>query len=370
MSQRDASTGDGGLHDGSTNHPIDASPDSGGDAAAPEPPAFLTRHDTSALWLWADAETAHAFVTNRWEMADNLMVFASAPHGESAYAINRIFFEARTYSRDNIYDEMRSITYDPLLTTTEQAHLRAFNALAHSHGIAIEYLDGQAIWLADDDHAEWPKQVCRDVVTFNRTTTLNAERLDGVHLDIEPHTVGGTEWDGDWWENRLPDGYNAEWTQRWKEIMTSCRATLDAYAAETGHYMTLTLDLGADIAYYNKPLLDFLNGPDSPVDYITLMNYYDNRPNQEGNPSFFYGEHDGEAITGGVVQNLELWTQTPLVFGMETGPTGIAEDFMSFYQEGYQEMFSVIDTLQADYSQPRMMGYAVHPWGSYKDMMP
>ena len=123
-------------------------------APPPERPEFLSRHDTSALWLWADAETAHAFVSNRWNMAANLIDFATAPHGSSAHAINRFYFEARTYSRDNIFDAMRPITYDPLLTPGEQAHLRAFNARAHAAGIAEEYLDGQAIWLAEDANAE------------------------------------------------------------------------------------------------------------------------------------------------------------------------------------------------------------------------
>ncbi|AWV88743.1 hypothetical protein DN745_05080 [Bradymonas sediminis] len=336
----------------------------------PEKPEFLSRHDTSALWVWADAETAHAFTTNRWNMAENLINFASAPHGSSAHAINRFYFEARTYSRDNIFDAMRPITYDPLLTPGEQAHLRAFNARAHAAGIAVEYLDGQAIWLASDANAQWPKQVCRDVVTFNKTTSLNAERLAGVHFDIEPHTVGGTRWDGHWWQDRLPGGYNAAWTQRWMDIMTSCRATLDAYAQETGHYMTLSLDLGADIAYYNKPLLSFLNAPDSPVDYIALMNYYDNTPNQNDQPSFFFGWHDGEAMTGGVEQNLALWTNTPLVFGVEVNPLPTEYHFMTFDEEGYNATFAVIDTLTAGYRRARVMGYAVHSWGGYIAMEP
>lgn len=338
--------------------------------APPERPELLSRHDTSALWVWADAETAHAFLTNRWNMAADLIDFAAAPHGSSAHAINRFYFEARTYSRDNIFDAMRPITYDPLLTPGEQAHLRAFNARAHAAGIAVEYLDGQAIWLAEDANAEWPKQVCRDVTTFNKTTTLNAERFAGIHFDIEPHTVGGDTWDGHWWQDRLPDGYNAAWTQRWMDILTSCRATLDAYTRQTGHPMTLAVDLGADIAFYNKPLRNFLNAPDGPVDYITLMNYYDNRPNQLDQPSFFFGWHDGEAMTGGVEQNLALWTQIPLVFGLEVNPLPAAYDFMTLKEEGHRAAFSVIAALQTSYRRPRMMGYAIHSWGGYIALQP
>lgn len=336
---------------------------------SPAPP-FLSQSNTRAMWLWADAETSKAFLDNRWGMQDQLMQLAAAPHGQSGRALNRIFFEMRTYSRVDIYDRLRPVTYDPLTDPVEQAKLRAFNRRAHNQGVAVEYLDGQAIWLATDANAQWPMQVCRDVVAFNQTTTDPAERLDGVHFDIEPHTVQGGPYGGGWWQNKLPNGYNADWTQRWKDIMNSCRATLDAFEAQTGQRLTLTVDLGTDYAFYNKPILNFFNGADTPVDYITLMNYYDNRPNQNGQPSFFYGWHDGYAVTGGVIQNLGFWSNVPVVFGIETGPTGIAADYMSFYQEGHTSMYSVVDTLVQNYSGPGMLGVAFHPWGSFKDLQP
>lgn len=363
--------------DAGTEPPPTPQPDAGSTpdtGTTPPPPsstpAFLSQSNTSAMWLWADAATAQAFMDNQWGMTDDLLQFVAAPHGQSNYAINRIFFEMRTYSRSNIYDQLRPITYDPLLDATEQAKLRNFNSRMHSQGVAVEYLDGQAIWLASDANAQWPKQVCRDVVAFNQSTTKTTERLDGVHFDIEPHTVQSGPWAGDWWNNKLPNGYNADWTQRFKDITNSCRATFDAYEAQSGFHMTLSVDLGADYAYYNKPFLNFLNGPSTPVDYVALMNYYDNRPNQNGQPSFFYGWDDGAAVTGGVVQNLSLWTDVPVLFGMETGPTAIAADYMSFNQEGYLAMYSVIDTLRANYSQQGMLGFAVHPWGGYTNLQP
>jgi hypothetical protein len=336
----------------------------------PSTPSFLNSSDTRALWLWADAETSKAFLDNRWGMQDQLMQLAAAPHGQPARALNRLFFEARTYTRVDMFDRLRAVTYDPLTDPTEQAKLRAFNRRAHAQGVAVEYLDGQALWLASDANAQWPKQVCQDVVAFNLTTNDPDERLDGVHFDIEPHTVQGGPYGGGWWQNKLPDGYNADWTQRWKDIMNSCRATLDAFEAQTGHHLTLTVDLGADYAFYNKPILNFFNGANTPVDYVTLMNYYDNRPNQNGDPSYFYGWNDGYATTGGVIQNLGFWTNVPVLFGIETGPTGIAADYMSFYQEGHTAMYSVVDTLTQNYSGSGMLGVAFHPWGSFKDLQP
>src|SRR5699024_2130209 len=144
-----------------------------------------------------DADTAAALLDNRWQMADNLFAFAASPHGQPQRALTRIFFEARTYSRQGIYERLRPVTLDPLLEPALQAKLREFNRRAHQQGVAIEYLDGQAIWLANDLNAQWPKQVCRDVVAFNRSTSAPAERLSGIHFDIEPHTVASGPWAGD-----------------------------------------------------------------------------------------------------------------------------------------------------------------------------
>lgn len=322
------------------------------------------------MWLWADADTASAFLDNKWGMQDDLMQFSTAPHGYASRALNRIFFEARTYTRDDIYDGLRTVTFDPLVDPVEQPKMRAFLKRAHDEGIAVEYLDGQAIWLASDTNAQVAKDVCEDVVSFNLTTNDVDERFDGVHFDIEPHTVHSGPYAGQWWENKLPNGYNADWTQRWKDILNSCRATFDSYNAQTGHYLTLTSDVGADFAFYNQPLRDFFNAPNSPIDYISIMNYYDNTPNQNGQPSFFYGRDDGYNMVGGVVQNLALWTTIPVLFGAETGPTSIAADWMSFYQEGHLALYSVVDTLTANYSSTNSMGVAIHPWGAYVPLQP
>jgi hypothetical protein len=330
---------------------------------------FLTAGDTRAMWLWNESPSTEQLLNNTGGARDDLMAFMSAPHGQSSRALNRIFFEARAHATVDTKSQLRPVTYDPLLDAGEQPKLRAFIKEAKSHGVGVEYLDAQGIWLATDTNAEVPKQICRDVVTFNKTTSDVDERLDGVHLDIEPHTVTSGPWAGEWWENRLPNGYNADWTARWQAIFTSCRATFDAYEAQTGHRLVLSSDVGTGMAYWNKPMLNFFNGPNTPIEYITIMNYYDNRPNQNGDPSFFYGDDDGWAHVGGVIQNLNLWTNIPVLFGVETGPTQIAPDWMSFYQEGYNAMYVVIDELFANYSS---LGVAIHHYAphAYKDLQP
>jgi hypothetical protein len=343
-------------------------------AAAPaNPTAFLGESDTRAMWMWSESPGVAKLMNNAGGAQDELFEFLSAPQGQPDRAINRLLFEARGYSNVDRFSKLRQTTYDPIRKGGKQKRLRSFLKRAKSQGIAVEYLDGQAIWVATDENAEQPKQSCRDIVAFNQGTDDPMERFDGVHLDIEPHTVRDGPFAGKWWENKLDGGYNAEWTARWKDILNSCRSTLDAYEAETGHHMTLASDLGTDYAFYNKPMLDFLNRKDGPLDYMTIMNYFDNRPNKDGDPSYFYGDgEDGNEPIGGVIENLAEWSQLPLMFAVETGPESIAADWQSFNQEGYGAMYRTIDQLLKDYNSSKMIGVGIHHYGpkSFKGMKP
>ena len=346
----------------------------GGDGDAMGGTGFLDRSDSRAMWVWSGDPTAQELLTNAGGAQDALFQFVAAPHGEAARAIDRLFFEARekaTTSGDR-KSELFSVTYDPLTQSPGQGDLRSFLKRAHQEGVEVEYLDGQAIWLATDEHAEVPKDICESFVAFNESAGSREAMFDGIHLDIEPHTVTSGPYGGEWWENRLPDGYNREWTARWKEILNACRATLDAFEQRTGHHMTLSSDLGADYSHYNAPLTSFLNDPNGPLDYVTVMNYYDNRANRDGDPSFFYGADDGNMIVGGVRENLAGYDQLPVLFGLETGPPSIAKDEASFYQEGYRAMYGVVDRLFADYGDRNLAGAAFHHYApkAYRAMSP
>lgn len=337
------------------------------DSAARNALGFLHRSDTRAMWLWNETPGVRALLDNTDGARDELFAFVDAPHGQPERAINRIFFAARAYANVDVFSTLRPPIYDPLgapeHSADAQARLRAFLRQASAHGVAVEYLDGQAIWLASDTNAAVPVQICRDVVAFNLAGDDAAERFSGVHLDIEPHTVGRGPWAGKWWEDRLEHGYNAEWTQRWQHILSACRDSFDAYQAKTGQRLTLAVDVGPDFARYNRPMRRFLDRPAGPVDYVSVLNYYDNRPNRDGQPSFFAGAFDGHAVVGGVDENLVLWRHIPLVFGVETGPTSIAPDRRSFHQEGYRALYEVVDQLQERCLQARCIGVAFHHYG-------
>jgi hypothetical protein len=325
-----------------------------------------------AMWLWDETPGARSILENVDGAQDELLEFMRAPHGHSSRSINRIFFEARDHAEIDRLAALRRVSYDPIGDEDERPKLRAFLKRAHAQGAQVEYLDGQAIWLATDRYAQVPKTICRDVVAFNLSTEDRGERFDGVHLDIEPHTVTKGPFEGRWWQDRLEAGYNREWTARWKGILDSCRSTFDAYETETGHHLTLAADVGADFAHYNKPMLAFLDSTEAPTDYVVIMNYYDNRPNRDDKPSFFHGASNGDIVVGGVIQNLALWTTTPLMFGLETGPPKIAPNPRSFHQEGHTALYDTIDELVDTYGSTGCVGAAIHHYGpdAYKDLAP
>src|SRR5690554_4151026 len=333
--------------------------------------AFLSKSDTRALWVWNENPSAQQLIESGGAQ-DELFAFLAAPHNQPNRAINRLFFEARGYSNADRFETVRTPSFDPIKNAADQQHLRSFLARAHAQGVAVEYLDGQAIWVASDANAQAPKDICTDVLAFNRTSTNVAERFDGIHLDIEPHTVQSGSYAGVWWENRLPGGYNAEWTARWKDILNTCRQKIDAYTAETGHRVTLSSDLGTDYAHYNAPILAFLNRSDGPLDYLTIMNYFDNRANSDGNPSYFHGDDAEGTLVGGVIQNLNAWSNLPLLFAMETGPESIASDAQSFFQEGYGALYHTVDSLLTNHASPRNLGVGFHHYSpqSYRDLTP
>jgi hypothetical protein len=321
-------------------------------------PDVMERDFSLALWVWNEYPGVFSFLEHHGGKRQEFFDFLDE-HRKESRPMKRIFLEAKETAEEGKFRRLQPVHYDPVTNPEHIPKLQLLVRDLHAIGAKVEYLDGQAIWLASQQNMEAAKQHCRDVISYNKQSK-RVERLDGIHLDIEPHTVTAGPYDGVWWTNRLPNGYNRDWTRRFKEIVRSCAKTIETYEQKTNYPMTLSFDIPANYGYYNKPLTRFFNNPNGPHDYVTIMNFYDNRNNIDGQPSFFHGIWDTNAVTGGVENVLKNFDRAPVLFGLAAGPPRIVPDRSSFRQEGIGPLYDVITKLRTDYESDQILGAAIH----------
>ena len=82
---------------------------------------------------------------------------------------------------------------------TEPEVIADWNVKLHAAGIESHVLMGDPAWISSREWASMESRILTRLVDYNESRTDPAERFDGLHLDIEPHTVstwtGGTEAD-------------------------------------------------------------------------------------------------------------------------------------------------------------------------------
>jgi|GEM_PF-4604410 len=305
---------------------------------APHGTAEAAINAHKGMWVW---DVANSLLNNTGGAQDTFFNFVVAPKGDASFRLTHLYFEARTYNKSV---HPIQVTIDPLTNPTEQTKLRAFIARAHGLGLQVEYLDGDAIWVTTDTYKQIPVNTCQAIANFNAGSAAN-EKLDGVHYDIEPHTLGR-----DWHTNSGggTDNYNDTYENNLIYILSSCK--------QMG--LRVTNDTGTDYAHYVWDLWNaYMAG--GVVDYISVMNYFDDQN----------GWVNGNSGTGGIAENLTLNTSgIPMTFGAETGSPGSLGG-ISFYQEGYNCMKSVFDYSGSLYqSNPKYTGVAVHYYTPFSSM--
>ncbi|XP_004347706.2 hypothetical protein CAOG_04955 [Capsaspora owczarzaki ATCC 30864] len=282
---------------------------------------------TRAMWVWESWSTLQVK-----ENVAPFLDFFQRPFGHTEYAYNRILLSPGAAA-----------------LVTDQAALRYFISQAHLRGIAVEYLDGQNTWAQDGGKAV-AKALCNTVLSFNTGTTTQEDDFDGIHLDIEPHTLGAI-----WRQNTGAgkDEYNDNLEDNIMEVYASCRASITAQDPK----VTLAGDFGDDYSYHATDLWGDIMSQ-KVHDYVAIMNYYDDQA------SFINGE-DG---IGGLVQNLKN-SKLPLLFGAETIMPPYAPDKSSFWQEGYGHIEKLFQNVYPTYrSSAKFAGFATHHYNSYKLM--
>lgn len=297
----------------------------------------LPTQSTRAMWLWGGRDEISTPAGIR-----RVLGFASAPHGDAAQAINRILIEIPSAS----------------LSGADSEHVKDFITEAHYHDIVVELLAGApgGSWALDAEK-HIPKEICSAVVQYNRENRL--ARFDGIHFDIEPHTLP----DGLWHENPSgidgDDRYNSQVKNNYIEIMRFCKQTL----ARNDRSVTLSADLGTDYAYYVHGLWAALN-EEQLLDYLGIMNYFNNLD------QWLHGQNRQSDLDG-AFYNLGR-ASMPVLVGVETIPPPHAPAEISFWSLGYQPLHTMLrQGMEAivEAHQQRFGGICIHHYESYRRMV-
>mmetsp|Transcript_42820 Transcript_42820/g.100338 ORF Transcript_42820/g.100338 Transcript_42820/m.100338 type:complete len:438 (-) Transcript_42820:372-1685(-) len=295
----------------------------------------LPNESTRAMWYWSAEDVLST------DGGIRILDFAAAPHGNRSRRIDRLFVEVSPSS----------------LAGQDERRTRHFLASAHERGMQVELLAGAASWVLDaEKHV--PKQICSDVAAYN---SRNADAaFDGVHFDIEPHTLP----DGLWRErpSGVPgdDRYNARLKANYIEIMRFCKEVLSTSAPG----VTLSADLGTDYAYYVHGLWKTLNNNETLLDYITIMNYFATLE------QWLLGA-DRTASLDGALYNIGA-ASVPVLVGVETIPPPHAPAEISFWALGHEALHTMLELGRAEIlAQPsaaKFGGVAIHHFESYHRM--
>jgi hypothetical protein len=296
------------------------------------PDAQAANNDHRGMWIW---DVAGELIENRNGAQNTFFNFIAAPHGDTTFKLTHLYFEARDYNKDQ---KPFIIINDYLTTSNLQPLLRAFIKRAHGAGYQVEYLDGQALWTTSDELRQVPIDICKAIVDFNAGSAAD-EKFDGVHYDIEPHTLGRL-----WRSNSSggTDRFNNTLQNNQVHILRSCKAMGLRVTNDTPRWLARE---GTDM--WNE----YMKG--DVMDYITILNYVD----------------DNSAWIRSIEENLRLNTRKlPMVFGAETIPGGQLNT-ISFAQEGYSCMKNAFDTSGSQFAtDTTYRGVAVHYYTPFSTM--
>ncbi|MBI2894164.1 MAG: hypothetical protein HYY06_11485 [Deltaproteobacteria bacterium] len=206
----------------------------------------------------------------------------------------------------------------------------------------IELLFGRAGWALDERHEE-ALDLARRAAGF--ASALQGERPAGLHFDVEPYTLD--EWDAD--------------PERTANEYLDLLEGLAEVAGEAG------LRLAVDMPFWfdgreverdgsTRPLSELVQ---DRVDRVVLMDYRDSADGDDGIIANAAAEIDYAGDTGHEV-----------VIGVET-ICGLEPETITFCEEGAAALDDALATTRAAFNgRPAFLGFAVHHWGSYRDLAP
>ena len=209
--------------------------------------------------------------------------------------------------------------------------LMEFIKEAHEHGICIQFLAGNAAWAYQNREVF---KLIEDISLYNMNVPKES-RLDGLHFDIEPHTLPA-------WNS------HPKLRQKFLESV--------AMYGEKMSYYNPDIVFGYDVPTFWKEeeIEIFLNN----CDYLTLMNYVDNAASMVNRAQKFLevAERLGKKIESGIETQgpSKRWGVTPPI---------------TFYDEGWERMEQILAKACEKFSKsPAFIGIAIHYYESYRKM--
>jgi hypothetical protein len=218
-----------------------------------------------------------------------------------------------------------------------QQRLAEFLKECHALRIEVHALQGNPLWALKVNHSlvlTWIK----GYLEFNRTRAL-PERIDGVHLDIEPYLTSE-------WETGDQEKLKAEFL----ELLTQCRALIDDEPGDHPFQMGVAIPI-----FYNREP-DFEEALLKVVDYAALMDYYDTAIDliEQGR---FHVE-------------LASCLGKKMIIGVETQDLvqmGQGKRRNTLHEEGWEEMERQLKaTIDAFAGEAGFGGVAIHAYHSYR----
>ena len=234
-----------------------------------------------------------------------------------------------------------------------QAAVRKTLRAAHLAGLKLEYLHDGTAWVKSAAGVEAGIAQCQQIAWFNGNATDPRDLWDGVHYDIEPHTLGSG-----WTSNsgNGTDRYNDAWERNLMQIFSGCRRLF------LGTKVTVAWDVSDDYYYYVTDLwAPLLSAP--YVDYIAVMTYY------ASSDAFLNGL---EGVGGVAAVLASLQGRVPVLFAIETSDPRLAPDDVSLWRNGTIAAEAMLHSAATMYygTTASFWGVAIHHWYAYMVLPP
>ena len=262
--------------------------------------------------------------------------FCAAPHGISNRSIRRVTFNPGWHGFNAI--------------SKNDAAMRRMVTNLHLADIEVFVATGAPIW-ADEGSLEIANRILDNLLNYNRKASPS-ERFDGIHLDIEPYTLGTQTWHKLRWKEHFEQIWN-----NYLQVLDFSRSKVEKYKTQTQH--SLELVEAIPHWYLDKTNAETFQGSFQEVidrvDSVWIMAYHDTA-------KLIINSVKDEINYAGTI-NKEI-TVGLLVHGED--PLYSPPDNETFIQEGNKALNLAIDQIETHFKQhPALSEIGIFIYESY-----